>query len=86
MKSTPVSALLGIFLTQLLDGCAIPNSRSFAHSPEQAEANRQNTARIEEIGRDQENIERMRRAQATEVATRHAPTSVSNTQIFAPRF
>lgn len=62
-----------------------PNSGYFAMDPAQAEDNRQNTHRIEQEGRDMDHIERMRRAEANELSTRHAPRSVSTTTVVAPR-
>ncbi len=64
----------------LLQGCMIPGSNSeyFAMDPQQAEANRKNTHRVEQEGRDMDNIERMRRAQAIELATRHNPRVINN--------
>lgn len=69
-----------------LSGCVTPgpNSGYFALDPQIAEANRRNTHRVEQEGRDMDHLERMRRAYACEVATRHAPTHVSTTTIFAP--
>lgn len=55
-----------------------PNAGYFAMDPAQAEANRQNTHRIEQEGRDMDHQERMRQARATEMATRHNPTHVTN--------
>lgn len=67
-----------------LGGCAFPNQGTYTLSAAQAEEYRQNTERIEREGDEEENRNLMQQAQATEVATRHAPSSVSNTQIYAP--
>ena len=54
------------------------NAGYFAMDPATAEANRQNTNRVEQEARDMNHQERMRQAQATEMATRHAPSTVVN--------
>lgn len=57
-----------------LAGCVLPptsNAGYFALDPAQAEANRKNTHRIEQEGRDMDHIERMRRAEAINLATRN---------------
>lgn len=84
MKETFHAAMLVI--AGALSGCVVSRPDSYALSAEQAELNRQNTERIERIGRLQEQEERMSKADAAEVATRHAPTNVSTTQVYAPRF
>jgi hypothetical protein len=50
----------------------------------QAEANREYTDKIAREDQDLENRDRMSSAAATELATRHAPSSVSNTEVYAP--
>ena len=72
-----LASLVGSLLTSCAQPGYGPNAGYFAMDPAQAEANRQNTHRIEQEGRDMDHQERMRRAQATELATRHNPTHVT---------
>lgn len=86
-----------LIMTALAAGCAAPpsndaqlagasrygpNSGYFALDPEVAEANRQNTNRVEQEARDMNHQDRIRRAEATEVATRNNPTHVSTSNTF----
>lgn len=81
MNSALLKSIIVTTLALALNACAPAgygsNAGYFALDPEVAEANRQNTHRIEQEGNDIENTERMRRARATEVATRNNPTSVT---------
>lgn len=63
-----------------------PNTAYFGMDPAQAEANRQNTNRIQQEDRDMDHVERMRRAHAHEISTRNAPTHVSTTSVYAPSY
>ncbi len=76
----------GVAVLFVTAGCAAPNTASRTFSAEQAEAKRLNIERIESIGRQQEHEERMSNAEAAELASRHAPASVSTTHVFAPSF
>ena len=63
-----------LMATCLVTGCVAPtpNAGYFAMSPEQAEANRRNTHRVEMEGYSINNVERMNRARAIETATRNS--------------
>jgi hypothetical protein len=63
-----------------------PNAGYFAMDPAQAEANRQNTHRIEHDSQNFRHRERMSEATAIEKATRNMPRSVSTTNVYAPRY
>lgn len=69
-----------------LTGCALPDSGYYGYSPDQAEASRQFTAKLQRQDDDEANRNRKAEAEATEVATRHNPSSVStsNTEVYAP--
>jgi hypothetical protein len=79
-------AVLPIALSVTMQGCALRHNGHFAMSAEQAEANRRYTTLIELESQAFAQRERMNRAEAAEVATRHNPKSVSTTSVFAPRF
>jgi|GEM_PF-6629391 len=66
-------ATLALSTLLLLPGCIAPtpNAGYFALDPAQAEANRQNTLRIQQEDRKYDDAERMSQAHAIEVATRH---------------
>lgn len=70
MKTT---LLLATLTLAGLAGCVAPtpNASYFAMDPRQAEANRQNTWRIQQQDRAYDDAERMSQAHAIEVATRH---------------
>lgn len=82
----PLASLLYLFLAALLPGCALPVQGYYGLPVAQAEANRQYTENIERHDQDARNSAQMSAAKAAEVATRHAPSSVSTTQVFAPTF
>jgi len=67
--------------TSLLTGCVAPtpNAGYFSMSPEQAEANRRNTHRVELEGYAVDNVDRMNKARAIETATRNNPSYVAPT-------
>lgn len=63
-----------------------PNAGYFAMDPGQAAANRAYTHDVENESRYSDNYDRMSRAHATEVSTRHMPTHVSTTNVYAPTY
>jgi len=79
---------ISIALVGTLLGCTA-NSKQFHLSNEQAQANRDNTTRLQQADRDRDHIERMRRADAISRATRNVKGGVtyspSRTTILVPR-
>ena len=63
-----------------------PNAGYFAMDPGQAAANRAYTHDVENESRYSDNYDRMSRAHATEVSTRHMPRSISTTNVYAPSY
>jgi len=86
MKDPTRTARLLLCTLPVLAGCTTTESANQGLSLAQLESNRRYTERIEQVGRDQQHVEQMRRADAVEVSTRNAPSSVSTTHVFAPRF
>lgn len=81
-KVYKITRLLPIFIVMMLSACAVPNSIHFDMTEEQkaqVRANRAYTAQLQQEDRDRNHIERMRRAEAAELATRNMPDSVSIT-------
>lgn len=80
------SAVLACICLQSCINPHAPNAGYFAMDPAVAEANRQNTHRIEDDSQEFRHRERMSRATATEKATRNMPDSVSTTNVYAPNY
>ena len=79
---------ISIALASTLLGCTA-NSKHYNLSNEQAQANRDNTTRLQQADRDRDHVERMRRADAISRATRNVKGGVtyspSRTTILVPR-
>ena len=63
-----------------------PNAGYFAMDPNEATANRAYTHDVENESRYSDNYDRMSRAHAQEVATRHYPKYISTTDVYAPTY
>ncbi len=86
IRYAKVTITIALFST--LWGCTA-NSNQFNLSNEQAKANRDYTAKLQQEDRDRDHIERMRRADAVSHATRNVKGGVTysptTTNILVPR-